>query len=1002
MMFNKSTGTPKFTDFPCLTPHETPSVVPLPGLIYKIALERGVADRILSYYKSSDRYGTHFLLTETTVYDKESGNISPDSIKSLEKFGQRFSQGDATNALYLCLIPENEDISVGCVSKIVGVLTEERTVTVSFKALARSAIKTPLLNSGNSIWTSDISVCDDTAAIASMRDEQKQRAVTEFFGLFQQLDDAIVSFKRKYKKSCRRGSSQHLLLLSPLSNTLFFQLDKSQFTKAWATISALIDELKSHSNEQPPSSTVTQISNLMDLTVAVLPTTSKQKIEFLKNLLMPDRIQLFRRVVEQFQQIFETLYSSTEYVQRYFSEASNLEKSRLIANQLKSLRFFIEDVKAQSRLLPVSDQFKKHKTNRSAVRASSRGDEEDNENDNSEDAGDDDEDDEDEIEKLRNFIRNMSKYGVHEDGIRMLKKDFKRFKRTNPQSAEYQVLRSYFDVICDIPFGSYSDRQALDLEKARRKLDEDHYGLQVVKKRLMEYLCVRELNTKFDGDRKIQGKAPILLLVGPPGVGKTSIAKSIAEMLKLKFQRVSLGGVHNEAEIRGHRRTYVGAMCGLIINALRKSGSMNPLILLDEIDKVLSTTGSGSGYGNKINGDPGAALLEVLDPEQNCTFMDHYIGFPVDLSQVLFFCTANDIEGISKPLLDRMEVIEIPGYTPEEKFHIGTKFLLPKQIRLNGLSTQNKTLSLTRQAWDSLIQEYTRESGVRNLERRLASIVRGKIVEYIEEGRNEPTHETVSRRDLFKYLGFPLHPIATELLSDIRMANKEGVVNGLSYNSDGTGSVLVFEAIRTGTVEDSKGPIIKATGNLGSVLQESINIARSLVKSILQRRLIIDPTSDTVKNFLTSEYHLHVPMGAVSKDGPSAGTAITLALISLALGKPVDPLLCMTGEITLRGKILPVGGIKEKLLGAQTYGMKRVLIPIANRSDVVQTVTNDISAFIEDDGLHLELQMVKTKLGISITYINDIFDVIQYVWPDLLLNTRFTTAGNGNACISKM
>ncbi|QLL33650.1 hypothetical protein HG536_0E05610 [Torulaspora globosa] len=1005
MLFNRSTGTTIFTDFPCLTLQGTPSVVPLPGLIYKIALERAVGDRILGYYKSSDRYQPHFLLTETTDYDKESANISPDSIKSLEKFGQRFSHDDATNPLYLCLIPaQSENISVGCVCKIVGVLTEERMVTVSFKALARSTIKTPLLNSGNSIWTSDILVCDDTALASNMRDEQKQQAVTDFFGLFQQLDDAIVSFKRKYKKSCRRGSSQHLLLLSPLSNTLFFQLDKSQFTKAWATISALINELKSQSNEQSPSSTMSQMSSLMDLTVAVLPTTPKQKVEFLKNQLMLDRVQLFRRMVEQFRQIFETLYSSTEYVQRYFSEASNLEKSRLIANQLKSLRFFIEDVKAQNRLLPVSNQVKKHQTQRSVLRSSSRSREEDNENDNNEDAGENDEDDEDEIEKLESFIKNLKKYGVHEDGIRTLRKDFKRFRRTNPQSAEYQVLRSYFDVICDIPFGRYSQCQNLDLEKARRKLDEDHYGLPLVKKRLVEYLCVRDLNTnaKSDGGLETQGKAPILLLVGPPGVGKTSIAKSIAEMLKLKFQRVSLGGVHNEAEIRGHRRTYVGSMCGLIINALRKSGSMNPLILLDEIDKVLSTTGSGSGYGNKINGDPGAALLEVLDPEQNCTFMDHYIGFPVDLSQVLFFCTANDLEGISRPLLDRMEVIEIPGYTPEEKVHIGTKFLLPKQIRLNGLSAHNKTFSLTSEAWDSLIQEYTRESGVRSLERRLASIVRGKILEYVEEGGNESPNETVSRRELFKYLGFPLHPLATELLSDIRMANKEGVVNGLSYNSDGTGSVLVFEVIRTGTVEHSKGPVIKATGNLGSVLQESIDIGRSLVKSMLHRRLIIGANLDAVKSFLASEYHLHVPMGAVSKDGPSAGTAITLALISLALGKAVDPLLCMTGEITLRGKILPVGGVKEKLLGAQTYGMKRVLIPIANRPDVVQAVTNDILAFVDDDGLHLELEMIKTKLGLSVTYVNDMFDVIQYVWPDLLLNAHFPATGNGNPCISKM
>lgn len=1000
MLFNRNNDTVGFQDFPCLVLERTPSVVPLPGIIYKIAIQRALGDRILGYYKGNARYQSHFLLTGVAGDDKEQASIGAEAIRSLEKFEQRFGSNDETNALYVCLIPAHSgSVSIGCVSRIVGVLMEQEVVTISFKALARSVVKTPLLNSGSMVWASDISTCDSAAIVSNMKNDQKQQAVADFLNLFQQVDEAITSFRVKYKKCSRRGSSDHLLLLSPLSNTLFFQFEKGQFTKAWTTISTLIDGLQMDSKEQSTSSAVTQVTGLMDLSVAVLPTTPKQKVEFLGEFTISNRVQIFRQIVEQFQQVFETLYASTDYVQKYFSNASNLEKSRLIANQLKSLRFYIEDVKTQNRSTIATGQFKKRGH---VAPPYSKSSERIKQDDNDEEDEWDDDNEEDEMEKLKSFIKNLKKHEVHEDGIKMLKKDFKRFKRTNPQSAEYQVLRSYFDVICDIPFATHSSRQELDLEISRRKLDEDHYGLPVVKKRLMEYLCLRKLNTELDGERDVQWKAPILLLVGPPGVGKTSIAKSIAEMLKLKFQRVSLGGVHNEAEIRGHRRTYVGSMCGLIINALRKSGTMNPLILLDEIDKVLSTTGSGSGYGSKINGDPGAALLEVLDPEQNCTFMDHYVGFPVDLSQVLFFCTANDLEGISRPLLDRMELIEIPGYTPEEKVQIGAKFLLPKQIRVNGLGSQNKKFSLTNQAWDSLIQEYTRESGVRNLERRLASIIRGKIVEYVEEGEDKAQDEIISRRDLYKYLGFPLHPIATELLSDIRLANKEGVVNGLSYNSDGTGSVLVFETIRTGTLVESKGPVIKATGNLGNVLQESIDIGRSLVRSIIRRNLIVGADPKAIKSFSTSEYHLHVPMGAISKDGPSAGTAITLALVSLALQRPVDPLLCMTGEITLRGKVLPVGGLKEKLLGAQMYGMKRVLVPIANRPDVIQAVTNDVMAFVDDNGLHLELEMIKNKLGLSITYVNDIFDVIHFVWPGILLQDHMQAAGNGNACINKL
>lgn len=996
MLFSKTAGADKLPEFPCLVLHKTPLVVPLPGVIYKIAFERALGDEILGYFKKNEQYRSHFLLTDVKRYNKTTPGISVKSIDSLDRFGQKFDE-DEKKSLYICLIPEqSKDLSVGCIAKISGVLMEEETVTISFKASTRATVKAPLLNSGTLIWTSQVLVCNDLSVVENSKDEQRQQIATDFLLLFEYVSDTINSFKKMYKSAAKKRSSQHLLLLSPLSNTLFFQLEKAQFNKAWSTISNQVDKLSIKSEKQCSPETVGEIACLMDLIVAVLPTSTAQKVDFLASLQVSIRNKNFKGILESFGQIFSTMYSSTEYVQRYFSEASNLEKSKLIANQLKSLRLYIEDVKAQN------GQYSAHAQGRnvnSLVPSPSAGQKDNDEGDD--DGWDEGDDDDDEMEKLKKFIKGLSGLGVHEDGIKMLKKDYKRFMTTNPQSAEYQVLRSYFDVVCDVPFGKYSNRDDIDLDKARRKLDKDHYGLQMVKKRLMEYLCVLKLNANLEHANDEKRKAPILLLVGPPGVGKTSIAKSVAEMLNLKFQRVSLGGVHNEAEIRGHRRTYVGAMCGLIINALRKSGRMNPLILLDEVDKVLSTVGSGSGHGNKINGDPGAALLEVLDPEQNSTFTDHYLGFPVDLSQVLFFCTGNDLAGISKPLLDRMEVIEIPGYTAEEKIQIGSRFLLPKQIRVNGLKACNQNFTLTNQAWSSMVQEYTRESGVRNLERQLATIVRGKIVEYVQDEYSAGHDEVLTRKELYKYLGFPLHPIATELLASVRVADKEGVVNGLSYNSDGTGSVLVFETIKTGSLGKPNGPKIKATGNLGNVLQESIDIGCSVVKSIIRRNLIDGADKSSFEDFLSSEYHLHVPMGAISKDGPSAGTAITLALMSLALKRPVDSLLCMTGEISLRGKILPVGGLKEKLLGAKMYGMKRVLVPIANRSDVVQAVTDDIVPFAEDKSIHAELELAKKKMGLSVTYVNDIYDVIQYSWSDLSLHNLPSTSDH-TSYISKI
>ncbi|CAR30993.1 hypothetical protein ZYGR_0P02980 [Zygosaccharomyces rouxii] len=989
MFFGKNDNVTDIQDFPCLTLNNAPRVVPIPGILYRLTYELEVGQNILGNFKNLKSYENHLLLTGVKGRDKDQPSDSKIA-NSLTKFRTNHDSPNEEKSLYLTLIPsEYGDPCVGCVAKVVGVLTEQKTMTISFKTQKRAIVKAPLVNSGNQVFNSTIKVVDDFPGISKLTREQLKRGPQEFKELFNSIDETIRSFKSQYKQPAKnKKSSQHLLFLSPLSNTLFFQLNKTGFNKAWSIILGLVVDLENNVKKRSDPEIYLEVLKLVDLITAVLPISVHQKWTILTTTNFTERFQNFGNVLQNFQNVFETLYASTGYVQQYFTQASNLDKSRLIANQLKSLKFFIDDVKAQNTF--PADVEKRHNKPKTLVPRNFHFDKGSN---SKEGKVDEDEEDEEDIDLLKKFIDNIRQYEIHPDGIKMLKKDFKRFAKMSPQNTEYQVLKNYFDIITDIPFGRYGEREPIDVNKSRNTLDKDHYGLQMVKKRLLEYLCILKLQEKLGNIKK---RAPILLLVGPPGVGKTSIAKSVAQVLNRQFQRVSLGGIHNEADIRGHRRTYVGSMCGLIINALRKSDCMNPLILLDEVDKVLSTTGSSAGYSSKINGDPGAALLEVLDPEQNNTFMDHYLGFPVDLSQVLFFCTANDLSGISRPLLDRMEVIEIPGYTPEEKIQIGTNFLLPKQISLNGLDSCNCEFQISDKAWKSLVLEYTREPGVRSLERQLAAIVRGKVSEVVETGKYEEKNSTsrsenevLQPKELLKYLGFPLHPITRELLQQIKHAEKEGVVNGLSYNSDGTGSVLVFEVIKTGgsdgqDISNTKnGPTIISTGNLGNVLQESINIAKSVVKVMLRKKQLVFPPQVVInlQEFLSSEYHLHVPAGAISKDGPSAGAAIALALLSVALKKPVEPTICMTGELTLRGKILPIGGIKEKLLGARIYGMHKVLVPLANRSDLVEALTDDVAPFANGQD-RSELDLVKQKMHLQVCYVDTIHDVVRHAWPD--------------------
>jgi ATP-dependent Lon protease len=503
------------------------------------------------------------------------------------------------------------------------------------------------------------------------------------------------------------------------------------------------------------------------------------------------------------------------------------------------------------------------------------------------------EDSETEIERLRERIEAA---GMPEEAYEQAVRELDRLVQMPTAAAEHGVIRSYLEWMADLPWAVASEDR-LDVDEARRILDEDHYGLDKVKDRIVEYIAVLSLKRDLKG--------PILCFVGPPGTGKTSLGRSIARALGRKFQRLSLGGVRDEAEIRGHRRTYVGALPGRVIQGMRRAETRNPVFVLDEVDKV----------GTDFRGDPSSALLEVLDPEQNATFSDHYLEVPFDLSQVLFIATANIMDPVPPALRDRMEVIELPGYTEEEKLEIAKRFLVPRQREQNGVARID--LEILDDTLKTLVRSYTREAGVRNLEREIGAIAR-KVARRVAEGEVEGAL-TIAPEDLADLLG----PVRFEPEIAER-AGQAGVAVGLAWTPAG-GDILFVESTRM----PGKGEL-KLTGSLGDVMRESAEAARSWLHGHAGEFGVANET------FHASDVHLHVPAGAVPKDGPSAGIAMVTSLASLMTGRVGRPDVAMTGEITLRGKVLPVGGIKEKVLAAKRAGIARVVLPERNRKDVAE------------------------------------------------------------------
>lgn len=1051
------------------------SLVLLPGLVYSVTFTRFKAASLLSRFRNQLETlpVVNTLLAEFDFNSAAGDNsvISDDAMEGIKQLCEMETKHKPNaksvysdvkmnfpaefDNLVLCIAPNMGKISDPekntsatlnslTVCRIVALADDTSSFKLTFQALSRaSKIAGATTKRHNEVvalvsWT--VKLDDIPLHYQAIRSSSKL--------LFSLIDTFVEEYRNALGAKTKK---QDLLALNPLANALYLQLaGSSDFAKAYSVLCKIVSNWTLTDARDPKA-----FLRILDLIVAIVPFPNYEKLVILSCFDVKERVEIVHSMIGRMTKIFATLKENNTMVNHWFyEEASGLQKANVVANQLKSIRVVLDGLSKN----PVD---KNMAAKRNGLNVPKR---------NTEDRGahDGNGDDDDDLQVITDFIRNKlpNISSISADSKRLLVKDYKRIKSSTPGNADFYVIRNYLEIVADLPWekfvSKFKSNKDIDTKLARELFDEDHYGLENVKTRLMQYLVVlkllasnadkeyetlglkeaeRERELRKERERKKftresangeaiiipdnedsrtskdvttkkdkstsattinsakallaskNNKSPIIMLAGPPGVGKTSLAKSVARVLGRNFQRISLGGVKDESEIRGHRRTYVGAMPGTIVQALRKSQSMNPVILLDEIDKVVG----GGSNSNKVNGDPAAALLEVLDPEQNTQFIDHYLGFPIDLSQVIFICTANEPYNLSRPLLDRLEMIDIGAYDYAEKLVIGSTYLLPRQIRRNGFPDEN-LVAIDEDVMKKVITDYTQEAGVRNFERKLGTICRFKAVEYSESmsRADKPYNPNVAIHDLSKYLGVPHPSLSAEIIELPVLASKYGVVNGLSYNQDGSGSVLIFECVGFGS--EKNGPLLKMTGRLGEVLMESAKLGLTFIKSILYKRLLNLPDIDSlVDKFKTLEIHLHVPSGAVLKDGPSAGITMALLFLSLLLEKPVPLNIAMTGEITLRGLVLPIGGLKEKILGAHLTGhVNKVIVPFENRRDVIEEYVrkkNDplkLNALLEDNAAggfkNTEPEdYFEQKYGVRVLYAKEFWDVVKHVWGEELL-----------------
>lgn len=970
------------------------------------------------------------------------------------------------------------DINVAVIVRVIGIADDTTNIRLTFQAITRGFIvnNTPTVKH-NEIMVDvqfDTEIADPTGQFNIIR--------KSVYNLFKVIDMFVINYRKVTGSSSPKGAlvikktpqneqpsekpPGDLITLNPVANALYIQLvGNKDFAKAFTLLQKLYGQYSLDNQNYVVDSK--SLLRLIDLTAGVCPFPNYEKLSFLNIEKPKKRVDELVLMVKRLEKVFLSIDSNNSYLNQWFNhEALNIQKATVVANQLKLIRLVLEGMtnnKNSQTTLATRNQGKSPSSGGGS--AGSLVDE------------DDLDEDDDELKQITQFVKTqLPKIQLLSPELkRLIVKDYKRIKLNGNQpgggNLDFHVIRNYLEIVADLPWDRYVTKfklnKDIDLLVAKQQLDDDHYGLEHVKKRLIQYLVVLKLlainaekapstkpvssasreeendafvianldesigarkqaqsvienSSKQVGDDKESievsklNKSPIIMLAGPPGTGKTSLAKLIAQTLGRNFQRISLGGVKDESEIRGHRRTYVGAMPGLIIQALRKARLMNPVILLDEIDKVV---GGNNSPASKYNGDPLAALLEVLDPEQNTLFIDHYLGFPVDLSQVIFVCTANEPYQMSRPLLDRLEMIDIGAYDYLEKLVIGRKYLLPRQLRRNGFPLDNnddveKFVSISDDAMKQVIIDYTREAGVRNFERRLGTICRYKAVEYCEalglDGIISGYEPTVTVTDLPKYLGVPYSSGNLSAEVTTSTATRVGIVNGLSYNSEGLGLVLVFELI--GIDKRISNPDVKntgcslsMTGRLGEVLMESGKIGLIFIKLLIYKGLLLSDIGsqrDLIEKINNLEINLHVPMGLIQKDGPLAGVTMALLFLSLIMDKPVPADIAMTGEITLRGLVLPIGGVKEKLLGAHLTGqIRRMIIPRENRKDLIEEYLRDMeeegksqslaemNALLKDnEEPHFTMTEVEefycNKYGIQMHYAKEFLDIMKLVWPD--------------------